>query len=925
MSELKKVNYNGTIYDIGGGSGGINPVIVQDGVTYTLVVDPNTGDIIAVPEGEEEYHIVTDGLIAHYRVVDGVVTDLVSGTTYPDVTVYTSDDSMNNSFWKSGFELISGVKTATIDYVAPRLYTGTSSGTGIRPILLTVSGVGTGRLGCTCESANADPTSNNFVQNSIYKLYYQNPSGSGMVTVMDGSSTYTYNFADSHQATKLCYFDTGNFKSYPANSEKCTCAIVIDAEEREDSVKNKAVAINGIYFPNKNTDSLFPDSEFSATMYTNNSGRLKEIRVYDRVLTEDELIQNAKADGTYYKTLTSFVIGKSLDGYTHFGANYAIGGTDSIIPNMVLDSEVDEGTYTDDFGNEYTVSDFTAYAEPSRTESVFEGIGFIYKPETLYTFRKYSVVAYPYPFIGSFIGENEGKFHIMYTSSDEDVCACVDGVLIPKTPGTVTITARLAGSQLTDSFTATVAEFDNSVSDAETTYVSRKYVYDFHPLLGGSATDTTIAMFQAIQQAADEGFKKIVFPKAEYHVYPVFMAENANRCFIIPSNLIIDFNYSTLYMDENPYMYTDSTRQYQFFVFLDTENSSIENLTIYGERRNNTTHAESEYTSASSLIEFVNAYKCGTKNVRLYDTVGFAYWYSEDQQYHYWDGIRDPNWSAGSGLANRGRMVAEDWELGDYDSNGDKITDANHIRLKAKTALGYDPEDLETFLFGFMGVRYYIIPSRWVRVWWYDANDNLLNQGGTLYFQYSKYHLPTGAVSFKLSAYGSTLPTQNYGEDMCVLRLYPYRSPNECYTLNLLSKNPGGWALTVTGGQNNYIGNAVLDRARKWNYYSIDHENEFITTQSFVYDKIIGVGLNLYGGHGHAVLSNNMNGSYRSIHILNENESCRVMNCVTKALYKTSKTDCVYRGIKYASTNSDTPLGSLIETDMEVISNFNIV
>ena len=919
MSELKKVNYNGTIYEISG-SGGTNPVIVQDGVTYNLIVDPNTGDLIAVPE-EEEYHIVEDGLIAHYRVVDGVVTDLVSGTTYPDFTIFTSEDAMNDSFYKSGFSLISDAKTATIELVAGRVASGDNDGTYIHEIDITVPGVGTGRFGTDARIYDKEPTSGAYYANTIYNISAGGTAAISQVRKAN-NSLYCLGFAGPGSTPKLCYFDATD-ASYPSNPDKTTVSIAIDANEQEDLPKNKTCSINGLVLPNLSADYKIPDSTFSASFRTTNHSRFKEIRIYNRALTADELVQNSKYDGTCYLTCASFVVGKSFDGYTHFGANYSIGAKDGYIPNMVFDSETEEGTYTDDFGNEYSISDFTAYTEPSRTESVFEGIGFIHKPETLYTFRKYSVVAYPYPFIGSFIGENEGKFHIMYSSSDEDVCACVDGVLIPKTPGTVTITARLAGSQLTDSFTATVAEFDNSVSDAETTYVSRKYVYDFHPLLGGSATDTTIAMFQAIKQAADEGYKKIVFPTAEYHVYPVF--ETGNKCCIIPSNLIIDFNDSTLYMEDNPWAYTSGEHQYEFFVFFDTENSSIENLTVYGERRNNTTHAEIEYNSSCTIILFLNAYKCGTKNVRLYDTVGFGYWYSNDQQFHYYDGIRDPNWTAGSGLANRGRMVADDWELGDYDSNGDKITDANHIRLKAKTAIGYDPEDLQTFLFGFMGIRYYIIGSRWLRVWWYDANDVLLNPGGTLYFQYSKYHLPQGAASFKLSAYGDTLPTQNYGEDQCVLRLYPYRSPNECYTLNLLSKNPGGWALTVTGGQSNYIGNAVLDCTRKWSHYSIDHEDTFVTTQSYIYDKIIAAGINIYGGQGHAILSANANDTYYSINILSENEGCRVMNCVCKKLNKASKTDSVYRGIKYASTNSDTPLGSLIETDNEVISNFNTV
>lgn len=902
--------------------------IEKDGIKYRIDID-DEGNVIAVPEEEQNREIVKDGLIAHFKVVDGVVTDLVSGTTYPDVTVYHSENAMDGSFYKSKFELVPSTRIATIEVVAPRLYTGEDGGTGARYFRFYFPDRNAeAQFGPVCNGTNALNVTGLIKAHTIYTI---GPDFAGIQAFSSDTSgtPYQYCFCDSHQSERLMYYD--NWNQYPANSEKCTLATMIDSTETVDASKNKAMAINGLLMPNYKESNMFPNEPFSITMRGNNAeGRLKEVRVYNRILSEDEIINNSIVDGTCYKTCSSLIIKRS-DGYANFGSNYAAAAVDGISPNRAIDSEISIGSHTDEYGNSYSISNFTPYTEPARTDGgTFEGIGFINKPTTLYTFRKYSVVAYPYPFTGSFIGNGaEGSFHIMYSSSDESICACVDGVLIPKAEGTVTITARLAGTQLTDSFTATVEVYDNSVSEDDTLYVPKNYTYGVHALTSKSPKSCARAMFHAIKQAGEEGYKKIVFPKMDYMIYPVIDEESTNVqggpwCCLVPSNLVIDFNDSNIYIPENPVCFSVG---YHLFMFnYGCEYSSIENATFYGELYfNKDGHAQSEYHAGCTIIHYFNAYMCGTKNLHFIDVVGFGYHFSQIQQYDYYGGIRDANWTAGSGLANRGRILKEEFELGDYDENGNPITDTNHIRTVTKMSIGYEPEDLETFLFGFMGTTYYVVSSRWLKVWWYDKNNNLLNPGGTLYFQYSEYHLPEGAVSFKLSAYQSTLPDRNRGEDNCVLRIYPMKCARHCYCLNFVSDRPNGWGLTNTGGQQLYVGNASIGRARRWSYYSIDHENEYQTTQSCVYDNIIGVGINLYGGFGHAILSSAMMDGNYAVNILSDNESCRVMNCTIRHLRTSAKTDCVYRGIKYLKVTPTTPQGSYIETDMEVISNFNAI
>lgn len=871
--------------------------------TYVLSVDSNN-DVVAT-----EYiappapaTLVMDGLTHRYKVVDGVLRDLVTNESI------TSGVTYDGQWFKCAGLGLSSVEYGSVEVIGKMESQGGGGAYGLR--VTTSNGT---------QSAAANPKTPGIAEVNRAGLYLYSGHNYSKFS-NDSRGSYKGAFYDRLITPSLNLFPpsavvpAGKF----ATNDKFTYGLYFDITANAEN--NKKASLNGLTIYNNN-ESYNITSTNGVSVEANSSRFFYEVRVYNRVLTDEEIETNAIVDGTHYSMLAPVATSQTSDGFQHFGGNPALKAYNTPYPNLPAVSDGTVGTHEDASGHEYTISAFTAYTEPERVDGgLFEGVQFISKPTTLYTFRKYSVAALPYPLSGEMITAQDPalKFHVMYSSSDESICACVDGVLIPKAAGQVTITARLAGSNLSDSFTATVAVYDNTVSETDTLYVPKGYAVNIHALDSKNPKSVAKAIFSAIKEAGEAGYHKIVFPKMDYTIYPVFDYGNeTNVCCYVPSNLIIDFNGSNIYIAENPYCFGTSTTHYKMFNFSGCEHSSIVNATFYGERHFNESHAESEYSGGCSIILMGDSYMCGTDHVDFYDTVGFYYAFTTNGQYDYWSGNRDANWTEGSGLANRGRIRAAEFEMGDFDSNGDPVTSAAYIRTVTMMDIGYDPIDLASFCIGTMGDQYYSkIKSRWVRVWWYDENRTLLNVGGTQYFQFSQYDLPTNARYFKLSAYQSAVPSGNTGEDECALRLYPFKHATHCYAINMVSLNPHAWAITMTGGQHNYVGNAVLGQTKRYSYWSVDLEDNAITTQSDVFDNIVGAGCQVYGGYGHAVLSYFGNNTYRTIFMRDDCQCCRVMNCTVKSLHKSAKLDNVFRGIKTGSVSTGTTVGAMIETDI---------
>ena len=894
----------------------LHALIGLDGNEYVLFVDED-GSV----ETKRKPALVTEGLVKRYLIVDGRLIESVSNT---DIT--PAGTTYENTFPANVLPQYNADFSGSVEIVAA----GVASGRSI--VRFTASGISDGRMGVTRSYTSA-------IQ---FKLYgsgeYRLCSGEDGDTLL--SNSFGTNLFVPSYAPKLTAIPHDPSLMHAALENPFTHGLYYDMNGTQTNSKKRSV--NGLIQHNSNEAYNIRQSVAEDGLkfnFANEKFPAVEIRFYNRMLTDSEIEQNAIFDGTHYSTVTVGRMERIYGGYAPFGGRIAMQSYKSVFPNTFPPkTETTVGEYVDGGKNSYTISALTPYAEPPRTDGgVFQGIKFISVPDKLYTFRKCSVVAMPYPLNGDMVGIDAGKFHVMYSSSDDSICECVDGVLIPKTEGTVTITARLAGSQLTDSFTVSVEVYNDFVTDSETLYLPENFSDGVHFLNSDNPQECALAMFYAIKTAGENNYRRIVFPKREYTIYPVFEYGREKICCIVPGNLIIDFSGSDIYIADNPMSVGDRNNNYLVFAFTEKcKFSAIKNAKFYGERTFGLNgRSERAYNGYCGLVNYNNCYMCGTDNVSFYNTVGHFYVFGTSGQWNWSAGYFDPNWSVGSGLAHNGRIMKDEFELGAFDANGEPIDSSDTIRTVCMMDIGYESSDLQDFTWGNMGERYYLVHSRWLRVWWYDSEKNLLNPGGTLYYQFSKYHLPAGAKYFKLSAYQSAIPTSNAGVDgwQCALRLYPYQQADYCYATHIDVANPNGWALTVTGGQHCYIGDGKFEYARKYvdgstPTYAIDLEDNYFSTQSNVFDNCLIYGIKLFGGIGHAMLSCTTWGtssSYHSTLVKTDMECTRIMNSVLGSFYKSAKFDTVYRGNMLTTTvDSAEAQGSLIETDVSSTGTNNL-
>ena len=82
--------------------------------------------------------------------------------------------------------------------------------------------------------------------------------------------------------------------------------------------------------------------------------------------------------------------------------------------------------------------------------SKYESLHIINKINTLYFPYKYALAAFPYPYDRNAKGKAD-QYDVNWVSSDESIAKVVDGLVMPKKCGKVTITAKLLRTSITDS------------------------------------------------------------------------------------------------------------------------------------------------------------------------------------------------------------------------------------------------------------------------------------------------------------------------------------------------------------------------------------------------------------------------------------------------------------------------------------------
>ena len=764
--------------------------------------------------------LIKDGLIYNLEVIDNKVIDTVSNVECPvsysienDMFKFTSErTSLFNILSENGF-------TIELNMLS-------EEGQGLYPLMTTM------RYGLDVES-NTD---------YYYKIYSGQFSGNQNTLIKKYSV-----------GTKL-----GELSPAIKNGDIIHFSMAYD-----NNNLIKTIQLMDVSYPisvTENINNLDVKSGYSYIPW------IKSLRIYNKPLSDSERMSNYNfgVNNNILKNYSNEVrFGEVHNGLADLGSKlaYVTDNKNNII--KILETSKEVGSHTIEYNGEsknynlfnYIVSDSDV---DSTLFGTFESLHIINKPvENLKVGDWYSIRALPYPYKA---GDN---FFVEYSSSDENICSCVQGVLECKQVGTVTITAKLYGTEISTQCEIKIDELD--IIEENKYFISSSLFYSTQ-----TPEEMSTTLFSAISNAINNGYNYIVLPKLNYKLIPI-----SNPCLTIGDNITIDLNNSCIFIQENEGTWNlidsgGTKGGYCFFNFIG-KNSKIINGNVYGERYKNKTHSEDEYTGYGLFCNFkVGSKRCILENINFNSTVGMNITI-ESNCYNYYEGIGD-----------RGRISYKDWEFGKLDDEGNLIDSNEYIRTNRYIQLGYDKNVNPYYIVGMKGTRTYSgTGSRFYFIYWYDENYNLL-EIGKYHHKFEEYVLPDGACYFKLYLPQTELPTANYGDDGCVLRCFQSKEPKFINIKRCNFINPHGGAVNYVGGQrclleNCYISSSGAKPGMRW---AIDYEDGWMNMRGNIIKNCIIRGLVVQcSGNANSYINN-------YISILTTKTECELGNVINNYVSK---------------------------------------
>ena len=558
---------------------------VKTGNAYTYYVKAYNGTKSSGYSSVKITYKYEADLVMDLVVKDGKVTDLVTGTEFPDITV-------SGDYMKAGtITLPKSYSNWTYQMIAD--YNESSSQGIIK------------QMKFTSNSGKYEECSNVFRLNEVSAI-----SNRGSVVVPWVKDSWNSGYVVtipvqiySHVSADYEYLPTGDvFWSFSMDSDNGVLNSRIDGATASTTMSTYTASDGTTKYVSK----ILPSS-FALT----GDHAVKEIKVYDRAMTTEEQKAAYEASGIVPPTSG---INDIVDGLTDMGSSLYFtrekGGY--VTP---LKSETEAGTYTVDDGNGRSVSyEIKDFVQPDNgiDNSVYESVHITNEPQTLETGKQYPLTAYPYPY--NITGE-DGKadeFDVEWHSSDPDIITVIDGLLIAKKAGSAEITATLIGTDMSDTVTIKVEdqkEAEEKVWNVPSDYVSA----DGYSFSDFDYEMTTRAIYAAIDEAAENGYNHIIFPEQNFYAVPLTDKDGYAVRYYVPTNMTIEFpEGSAFYMMDNLVSRGDPTKiELHYFEFgvpandytNTCEDSRLIIDTYYGERYK-TTHSESEYIEELRFVNF---------------------------------------------------------------------------------------------------------------------------------------------------------------------------------------------------------------------------------------------------------------------------------------------------------------------------------
>ena len=614
---------------------------------------------------------------------------------------------------------------------------------------------------------------------------------------------------------------------------------------------------------------------------TDDIPKIKRLIVYDRALTKDEIIELREKIMLLYYTQW-YNSSTFVQGMTGFGSPSAYQVKSSERLPEFINTPIESGEHTITVNGENRTFTNVDPGEPAVEDnmSYVEALYWLNPIESLNVGDMYNIEAMVYPY-----DITKNSYNVEYVSSDPSVIECYYGVLIAKSSGSATITAKASNTTIT-------CTLDITVSETETVnenyfYPSESYIYNGSHLVGGTSVATLKAIIGAIDEAAASGYNGVVFPKTTYHIKPF---KSGVQCYI-PTDFTVDFNNSYIYVDDNDYCHTTDSRPdhsvnpYIMFSFsgfkvtddegnqiedkyyMSCKNSVVKNMHYYGERRlmSDLGYTEGDYGEQVNAFVFsTGAYKCKIGNIDFHDTVGF----NISTRMNGFD-----QWS-GTGLdgAVRGCVRYSDFTSGKLDATGLTVNESDEWYHTDFLKLGYNYSDnpstytdMKYYKVGKMDTATtYGLTTRWYEIYWFDTDKNLIEYRPHQ-MTLETYLLPKNAVYFKVNArFPDGAPTSsNEGrvDTPHVIRVWPSVDPDRCYISNCKFYNPHASAISMTGGTNFVLSDIFAENGHSpLGVWSIDYEDGWQPMRHNINYRIICTGiLVMPGGHNTATLHSVIN------------------------------------------------------------------
>ncbi len=553
-------------------------------------------------------------------------------------------------------------------------------------------------------------------------------------------------------------------------------------------------------------------SNYFSNMFTLSAEhQFKEFIVYSEKLTKEEMADHFADSEISLTASTDTIIGRVTNGITGLGSAFAFTKTGQYgIPEW-YDTNTKAGDYSVDDGNgmmlNYTISD---YVEPDLgiDHSKYESVHIIKKPETLPMGYKYALSAVPYPFNVNHNGVSD-QYDVSWKSSDESVALVIDGLIVPQKAGTVTITATLRGTEMSDSCTIEIVN-RNATND-----IAVRISADYVSKNGNSFSEsdyvmTTNAIYDAITEAYEDGYNHIIFPEIDFYAAPT------ETEYYIPSGMTVEFpEGSAFHMMPSELAKTDS---YVFFRMgwgwwscdIPTEKASVEkdengNILAY-------------YCRDAHLIidkYYGEFYKEGATMSELYSGVQEYQWncnlLSIGKRAEFCSvEVREANCPVGffilmggkgnSELVNgaQGSIAANGFVSGRLNDSGEVVENSNWISTDKFYSVSKAANGMDTMHEYYIGNWEHDLISATNHLYdilWYDENYNLIDINRWQYIDEGYSNKPENAVYFKLSIQQSELPS---GTDEYV-RICPDESSRFCEIKNTNIINSATGLASVVG------------------------------------------------------------------------------------------------------------------------------